>query len=214
MPHAKQSRRLDPRGPLVFETAALGSGSPLRRVYKAPAPPELGVALVRVPERADLELDVELERVTDGVLVTATVAAPLAGECARCLEPFDSAIKVRLAELFTHPVRGAADEDEDGYVLDGDLLDLEPALRDALVLELPLAPLCAEDCPGLCVQCGMRLADMPAGHGHDGHGHDGHGHDRADGAAGAAADGAEPGRQLHHDVLPDGAPVPDEAKEL
>jgi uncharacterized protein len=123
---------------------------------------------VRVPDGAQLELDVELEKVTDGVLVTGTVAAPLAGECARCLEPFSSAITVSIAELFARQARGAADEAEDGYVLDGDLLDLEPALRDALVLELPLAPLCAEDCPGLCAQCGMRLADLPVGHGHAG----------------------------------------------
>jgi len=76
---------------------------------------------------------------------------------------FASATEVRFTELFTHE---AGDDDADGYLLDGDLLDLEPALRDALVLELPLAPLCAEDCPGLCSECGVRLADPGAGHGH------------------------------------------------
>jgi Large ribosomal RNA subunit accumulation protein YceD len=55
----------------------------------------------------------------------------------------------------------------DSYVLDAGFLDLEPALRDALVLELPLSPLCAGDCRGLCSQCGVRLADVPPGHGHE-----------------------------------------------
>ena len=69
----------------------------------------------------------------------------------------------RAEELFAYQAGGDAPYD---YLLDGDLLDLEPALRDALVLELPLSPLCSLDCPGLCGQCGVRLADAGAGHGH------------------------------------------------
>jgi uncharacterized protein len=131
----------------------------------------------------ELELDVRLEGVAEGVLVTATVRAPLVGECARCLDLFASATEVRFTELFAYE---AGDDDaDDEYLLDGDLLDLEPALRDALVLELPLAPLCADDCPGLCSECGVRLADAGAGHGH--------------------ADGTDP--------TPDGTPVPDTRKE-
>ena len=118
---------------------------------------------MNVPEGAELELDVRLEGVAEGVLVTATVRAPLACECARCLDMFASATEVRFTELFA---REASDDDADGYLLDGDLLDLEPALRDALVLELPLAPLCADDCPGLCSECGVRLADAEPGHAH------------------------------------------------
>lgn len=119
--------------------------------------------MVRVPIGAELELEVQLEGVTEGVLVTATVTAPLVGECARCLEPFTSVATVRFQELFelAEGVTGP-----DGYVLDAGFLDLEPALRDALVLELPLAPLCAEDCLGLCAECGVRLADTPPDHGH------------------------------------------------
>ena len=71
-----------------------------------PAPASLGVELVSVPEGAELELDIQLERVTEGVLVTGTVRAPLVGECARCLELFASATEVRFTELFTR--RGAA----------------------------------------------------------------------------------------------------------
>jgi len=165
MPHANpnRSKRLDPRLPLVLDTRTLGLGASRSMTITAPAPANLGVELVSVPEGAELELDVELERVTEGVLVIGTVRAPLVGECARCLDLFASAAEFRFTELFTYD---AGDDDADGYLLDGDLLDLEPALRDALVLELPLAPLCAEDCPGLCSECGMRLADAGAGHGH------------------------------------------------
>jgi len=165
MPNAnhKHPKRLDPRSPLVFDTRSLGPARARSVTRTAAAPANLRVELVSVPEAAELELDVRLERVTDGVLVTGTVAAPLAGECARCLDLFTSSTKVRFTELFTYDASG---DDADGYLLDGDLLDLEPALRDALVLELPLAPLCAEDCAGLCSECGVRLADAGAGHGH------------------------------------------------
>ena len=169
--------------PFVFDTRTIGLADVRSENRTAPAPASLGVELVNVPEGADLELDVRLERVTDGVLVTGTVRAPLVGECARCLDLFASATEVRFTELFTHD---ASDDDADGYLLDGDLLDLEPALRDALVLELPLAPLCAEDCQGLCPECGVRLADAGPEHSH--------------------APAAE-------DRRPDGMPVPEERKE-
>ncbi len=120
--------------------------------------------MVRVPGGEDIELEVQLEEVSEGVLVTATVTAPLAGECARCLEEFSSSIQVSFQELFSAQ---AGESGDDGYLLDGDLLDLEPALRDALVLELPLSPLCSPDCAGLCAICGIRLADAGPGHRHE-----------------------------------------------
>jgi uncharacterized protein len=119
-----------------------------------------------VPEGCDLRLDVTLESVTEGVLVTANAVAPVTSECARCLEPVAQTIEVRCQELFSYE-QGVGDTDEDGYSLDGDLLDLEPVLRDALVLALPLAPLCRQDCPGLCVECGALLAQAGPEHGHD-----------------------------------------------
>jgi len=128
--------------------------------------------MARVPAGAELELEVQLEGVAEGVLVTASVTVPLEGECARCLDPFTAATKVHFQELFT---AGAEDEPDSGqpdceesYRLDASgLLDLEPALRDAVVLELPLSPLCEDDCQGLCVECGVRLADAEPGHGHE-----------------------------------------------
>lgn len=167
MPHAKQPHKLDPRGPLVFDIATLGSASARREQRVVPAPAELGAGLVRVPEGAQLQLDVQLEDVSEGVLVTAEVTAPLVGECARCLDEFMSSMQVRFQEMFVPSGPDAADgTSDDGYVLGGSLLDLEPALRDALVLDLPLSPLCDDDCQGLCGTCGVRLADAEPDHGH------------------------------------------------
>jgi uncharacterized protein len=100
------------------------------------------------------------------------VTGPLAGECARCLEPFTSVMKVAFQELFVLDDAEAelaeGGDQADSYQLDGSgLLDLEPALRDAIVLELPLSPLCEDGCQGLCVECGIRLADAEPGHGHE-----------------------------------------------
>jgi uncharacterized protein len=158
-------KHLNPRRPLVFDALALGPGA-MRSVDRTvPAPADLGAGLVSVPEGADLQLHVQMEGVSEGILVTATVSAPLVGECARCLEEFTSSTQVRLQELFLYEEDPDPDGG-DGYLMDGDLLDLEPALRDALVLGLPLSPLCSSDCPGLCVECGARLADAGSEHVH------------------------------------------------
>lgn len=159
--------RLDARAPLVISTRPLSRspGSLHTEHRTAPAPAGLRTELVGVPEGAELTLDIQLEAVSEGVLVTGTVRAPLTGECARCLEPLRQAAEVPFAELYNYEqVRGP--DSDDGYSLEGDLLDLEPVLRDALVLALPLAPLCRDDCPGLCAECGVQLAKAGAGHGH------------------------------------------------
>jgi uncharacterized protein len=169
----KHLKGLDLRNPLVFDTRDLGPGVARTLTRTVPAPDHMGVEMARVPAGADLELEVQLEGVTEGVLVTASVTGPLAGECARCLEPFTAELKVSFQELFVRDGRDepAEAEAEDSYRLDGSgLLDLEPALRDAIVLELPLSPLCEETCQGLCVECGVRLADAEPGHRHEQHG--------------------------------------------
>jgi len=173
MPHSpsKHSKGPDLRNPLVFDTRDLAPGAARTLTRRVPAPEHMAVELARVPAGAELDLDIQLEGVTEGVLVTATVTGPLAGECARCLEAFNSEFKVRFQELFvlaTDAERADDAETEDSYLLDGSgLLDLEPAVRDAIVLELPLSPLCEDGCQGLCVECGVRLADAEPGHGHE-----------------------------------------------
>lgn len=165
--------RLDHRSPLVLDMYDLGrqpgSTRLVQRVVAAPA--GLGTDVIGIPSGADLELDLRLEAVTEGVLVTGDVRGRAVGECVRCLERVDDPVDVRLQELYVYPERQAAaavdgDDDEDLRELDGDLADLEPAVRDAVVTALPFGPLCRSDCPGLCVQCGVRLADHP-GHTHE-----------------------------------------------
>lgn len=136
--------------------------------FTAPAPADLGIEVLRVPEGAPVEFDLRLEAVMEGVLVTGTARADLAGECARCLEDLHDDVVVDLQELFVYEESDTAADpgDDDVSRLEGDLLDLEPLLRDAVVLSLPFQPLCRDDCPGLCIECGARLADDP-GHQHD-----------------------------------------------
>ena len=133
-----------------------------RLALKVPAPAQIGVGLIAVPDGAELDLDLRLESVMEGVLVTGRARVPLSGECGRCLDPVASTLEVDLQELFAYPESEATDDEAEHLV--GDLLDLEPTLRDAVVLALPLTPLCREDCPGLCVTCGARLADGDCGH--------------------------------------------------
>jgi uncharacterized protein len=148
----------------VLDTRELGRrpGSQREVSRTVPAPADLGIEVLRVPEGAPVELDLRTEAVMEGVLVTGTARAALEGECVRCLEPISEEIEVRFQELFVYDDR-EVDPDEELEVskLQDDLVDLEPLLRDAVVLALPFQPLCEDDCPGLCVECGARLADDP-----------------------------------------------------
>jgi uncharacterized protein len=160
-----------PRSPFVFDLRELGRGAGSLKDYRrsVPAPAWLGLDLIGVPEGAPLALDVRLESVTEGVLVTGTVTAPLTGQCGRCLDPISDELDVDVCELFAYPDSATDEATEEDEVLriDGDLLDAEPMVRDAVVLGLPWTPLCRPDCAGLCPTCGQRLDDLPAGHTHD-----------------------------------------------
>jgi DUF177 domain-containing protein len=166
----RTTARLDPRLPLVINTHELGRrpGSMRTLSRSVPAPVDLGVDVLGVPPGAPVDLDLRLESVMEGVLVSVTAHAEVRGECVRCLDPIARSLEVTLQELYAYPGRERDDADDDTELpeLEGDLIDLEPALRDAVVLALPLQPLCRDDCPGLCPECGARLADDP-GHGHE-----------------------------------------------
>jgi len=166
---------LDSRAPLVLDTRELGRrpGSQRELELSVPAPAELGIEVLAVPEGSPVELDLRLEAVMEGVLLTGTATATLEGECVRCLEPIEDEILARLQELYVYPDQHTKatehddrDLDDETSLLEDDLLDLEPLLRDAVVLALPFQPLCMDDCPGLCTECGARLADDPD-HSHD-----------------------------------------------
>ena len=155
----------------------------LTQTRTVPAPENVRLELIGVPVGADVALEVRFEAVSEGVLATGTVTAPLAGECARCLAPLTSSVTAGFQELYLyadgrhdkhdgkHDRHDKYDEheeqDDEERHLHGDLLDLEPAFRDAVVLALPMSPLCREDCPGLCAECGAPLADAGPGHRHD-----------------------------------------------
>jgi uncharacterized protein len=161
--------RLDRRSPLVIDTRELGRrpGSMRTLSRSFPAPGNLTVDVVGVPMGSPVDLDLRLESVMEGVLVSGTVRGEVTGECVRCLDPIASPLVVDIQELFAYPGQEHHDDDETELrQLEGDLLDLEPVLRDAVVLALPFQPVCRADCPGLCSQCGARLADDP-GHGHE-----------------------------------------------
>jgi uncharacterized protein len=164
----------DPASPWVFATRELGRRAGIMRTYsrRIPAPPEparLGLETIAVPTDAAIELDVRLESVTEGVYVSGTVHAPLSGECARCLDALTDEVDVELSELFVYPASvtdETTDADELPRVVD-ELIDVEQIVRDAVVLALPLAPLCRPDCPGLCPDCGEKWADLAPDHGHE-----------------------------------------------
>lgn len=163
--------RLDPRAPLVLDTRELGRrpGSMRAVRFTAPAPAGLGLEMIGVPEGAPLDLDLRLEAVMEGVLVSGTVTAPVTGECGRCLEPVTDEVVVTVQELYAYPDSTTDDTASEGEVsrLVADFVDLEPVVRDATVLELPLTPVCWEDCRGLCATCGERLDELPDDHSHD-----------------------------------------------
>lgn len=139
-----------------------GTMREVRRI--AEAPDEIGVGVIGVPAGSPIELDVRLEAVGEGVLVTGTAEVTLAGECARCLTPIRLTDEVDVQELYYYPGNGP--DDKETSRIEGERIDLEPVLRDTVVLDLPFTPLCREDCEGLCQICGANLNDDPD-HGHD-----------------------------------------------
>jgi uncharacterized protein len=162
------------------------------------APADLGTDVIGVPKGSALELDLRLESVMEGILVSGTVRGRAAGECVRCLEGAETEVVADLRELYVYPDRAAQGEDDDELrELEDDLVDLEPAIRDAVVLALPFQPVCREDCPGLCPECGVRLADQP-----------GHQHENADPRWAALQGLLQGGREAS-----DGQPERDDEKE-
>ena len=154
-------RSLDHRSPLVLDTQNLGRHAGGMKLVQTTvdAPDGLGIDVIGVPPGSPVALDLRLESVVEGVLVTGTATVTLRGECVRCLTEVSDSLEVDVQELFVHPESDAG-EDEASR-LEDDLIDLEPLLRDGVVLDLPFQPLCQPDCEGLCVECGANLNDDP-----------------------------------------------------
>lgn len=167
----QNTTRADRRDPLVLELHELGRRpGAMRRVERTvPAPAGLGVELIGVAEGDPLELALRLEAVVEGVLVSGTVTAQVRGECGRCLAPVTDEVVVEVQELFAYPDSLTEETAEEGEVgrIEDDVVDLNPYLRDAVVLGLPLTPLCRSECRGLCATCGEPWDALPADHTHE-----------------------------------------------
>lgn len=139
-------------------------------------PEKVGVVLIAVPAGDVIEVDARLESVTEGVLLSAEIFAVAKGECGRCLDPIELVVEKRIQELYLYEKKverkkGAKVEDdleiEDELLMDGDVMDLESPIRDAIVLSLPSNPLCSDECAGLCPDCGGKWAELPQNHAHE-----------------------------------------------
>jgi uncharacterized protein len=166
VPHARNQ----PRSPLVVDIRELGRrpGSLLPVHRTVTAPQGVGLDVIGVQAGDELVLDLRMESVVEGVLVSGTVSGPVVGECSRCLDPIRDIVEVEVVELFAYPDSATSETTDEDEVsrLTGDTIDLEPLVRDGVVLALPVAPLCRQDCAGLCVDCGQRWDDLPPDHQH------------------------------------------------
>lgn len=143
--------------PFLVGVANLARTGP-RREHRTGVVEGLAVSGSFVPPGAPVDVDVLLEPVHRGVMVSGTVESRWRGECRRCLGPAEGPIGAEVRELYEEGSDG-----QETYALSGDQLDLEPLARDAVLLELPQAPLCREGCPGLCPTCGADLNEGPCG---------------------------------------------------
>ncbi len=143
------------------------------------APTRIGVPLIAVPEGDVIEADIRLESVTEGVLLSAEIYAVAIGECIRCLESVEVVIDRKIQELYRYEPTNEKgrkkrrdDEDidldiDDELQMQGDLMNLEIPIIDAIILTLPVNPLCSEECLGLCPDCGEKWASLPEDHAHE-----------------------------------------------
>jgi uncharacterized protein len=115
-----------------------------------------GNPLIGIRDGSNVHLDVRLESLHDGILVSADVDVVAEGQCSRCLDDIALPIEVDIQEVFAY----SEDEAFDYTVVD-EYIDLEPLVREAVVLALPFQPVCRPDCPGLDPETGERLADLP-----------------------------------------------------
>jgi uncharacterized protein len=173
MPAAPKPRRLDARSPFVFDVRELGRRAGAMRTFDRdlPAADLLGAKgtldELYSAEGADLVLDLRVESVVEGMLATGRVSGSLVAQCVRCLDPVEVELDADFQELYYYDAQDlTAEEAEEALLVVEELIDVEPLVHDAVMLELPLQPLCSEDCPGLCAECGARLADDPE-HRHD-----------------------------------------------
>ncbi|MET8874343.1 DUF177 domain-containing protein [Nocardia sp. NPDC004604] len=167
----RTASRRTPDAGLVLDVISLGRRpGTMKELHRVVTTDErIGLDLIAIPAGAEVDLDLRLQAVSEGVLVTGTATAPTAGECSRCLEPFTGTVDIHLTELFAYPdsTTEQTTEDDEIYRIVDDKIDLEPVITDQIGLELPLQPLCTPDCAGLCPECGVRMAIAGSDHRHE-----------------------------------------------
>ena len=139
----------------------------------------MGLPFFAIPVGEAIEVDLRISAVSEGVLASAEVRALAVGECTRCLDRIELDLDESFNELFIyetdprsrsskrHEKEIVVEDEEEVLTMQGDSIDLEGPIRDALILNLPVNPLCSEDCLGLCPGCGVKWVELPEDHGHD-----------------------------------------------
>jgi uncharacterized protein len=144
-------------------------------------PERIGIDVIAVLAGEEIHLEMRLESVTQGVLVSAELSAIADGDCMRCLDPIELQIDRRIQELYRYApekphtkaerkrARQEGDDlnEDDVLMMDADFINLEGPIRDAIVLDLPVNPLCSPDCPGLCPGCGIKFSLLESTHSHE-----------------------------------------------
>ena len=113
-----------------------------------------GEGIVTFEKGAEIDLDVRVESVHEGILVSGTADAEYRGVCGRCLIDIAEPVEVEFQELFAYP-----GEEETDFEVQDDHVDLETLVREAAVLSLPFQPVCQPDCLGLDPKTGERLTE-------------------------------------------------------
>jgi len=161
------NQRRSPALPLDLHALGRHPGEMIDRRLDVPAPADLGVGMVGVPQGSPVVLELTCQSAGDGVLVQGDATVTLAGQCARCLAQFERPGRFPLQELYYYPGKGPDEsDDEEALFVQDSVVDLEPVLRAAVVLNLPFSPLCRADCAGLCPTCGADMNEQPD-HQHD-----------------------------------------------
>ena len=178
------------RSPYLFSTHDLPRRPGEMREYFVPIEVHdvMGFDILAIATDEPIDIELKLESVSDGVLATANVRSLATGECTRCLDPVEIDIDENFVELYEYSEdprilrkrekkmseRAKAkkleeeelDEEDEIRQMDGEDIDLEGPIRDAIILNLPINPLCTPDCPGLCPECGEKWRDLPGDHAH------------------------------------------------
>jgi DUF177 domain-containing protein len=121
-----------------------------RRLSLQPTISELGIEDDKFDVDATVTVSLRLESLTDGIVVDGELRAPWADQCRRCLVPASGEVVSDVHELYQQVVT-----DPDAFEIVGEQIDLVPMVRENILLDAPLAPLCSSDCAGLCPTCGI-----------------------------------------------------------